>query len=107
MDQRSDFGTGCVGAGHQLAVGTLQQAGSHGPLHSGHSVLGDLSGIREVSQIVGSIRIQKLKSKNISAAGVEMTYEVRLDKPEAVLNKIHSIHGVQDATLVSYQGEAV
>lgn len=62
---------------------------------------------RAVSQIVGSIRIQKLKSKNISAAGVEMTYEVRLDKPEAVLNKIHSIHGVQDATLVSYQGEAV
>jgi len=62
---------------------------------------------RSVSQIVGSIRIQKLKSKNISAAGVEMTYEVRLDKPEAVLNKIHSIHGVQDATLVSYQGEAV
>jgi len=61
---------------------------------------------RSVSQIVGSIRIQKLKSKNISAAGVEMTYEVRLDKPEAVLNKIHSIHGVQDATLVSYQGEA-
>ena len=35
-----------------------------------------------------------------------MTYEVRLDKPEAVLNKIHSIRGVQDATLVSYQGEA-
>ncbi len=61
---------------------------------------------RTVSQIVGSIRIQKLKSKNISAAGIEMTYEVRLDKPEAVLNKIHSVHGVQDATLVSYQGEA-
>ena len=60
---------------------------------------------RAVSQIVGSIRIQKLKSKNISGAGIEMTYEVRLDKPEAVLNKIHSIHGVQDATLVSYQGE--
>ena len=61
---------------------------------------------RSVSQIVGSIRIQKLKSKNISAAGVEMTYEVRLDKPEVVLTKIHSIRGVQDATLVSYQGEA-
>ena len=60
---------------------------------------------RSVSQIVGSIRYQKLKSKNVSAAGVEMTYEVRLDKPEVVLNKIHAIHGVQDATLVSYQGE--
>ena len=61
---------------------------------------------RPVTQLVGSIRIQKLKSKNISSAGIEMTYEVRLDKPEAVLNKIHSVPGVQDATLVSYQGEA-
>jgi uncharacterized membrane protein YhiD involved in acid resistance len=61
---------------------------------------------RTVAQAVASIRIHKLKSKNISASGVEMTYEVRLDKPEAVLNKIHSIHGVQDATLVSDQGEA-
>ena len=61
---------------------------------------------RIVAQAVASIRIHKLKSKNISASGVEMTYEVRLDKPEAVLSKIHTIRGVQDATLVSYQGEA-
>ncbi|MBQ9950871.1 MAG: DUF4956 domain-containing protein [Clostridia bacterium] len=61
---------------------------------------------RTVAQAVASIRIHKLKSKNISASGVEMTYEVRLDKPEAVLSKIHTIRGVQDATLVSYQGEA-
>ena len=60
---------------------------------------------RTVSQIVAGIRIQKLKSKNMSAAGVEMTYEVRLEKPEIVLSKIHSIHGVMDATLISYQGE--
>lgn len=61
---------------------------------------------RAVSQVVGGIRVQKLKSKTVSHGGVEATYEVRLEKPEAVLNKLNSIPGVQDATLVSYQGEA-
>lgn len=61
---------------------------------------------RSVTQIVNSLHIQKLKTKNISGAGIEMTYEVRVDKPEAFLNKIHSINGVQDATLISYQGDA-
>ena len=60
---------------------------------------------RTVAQIVGGIRLQKLKSKHMSAAGVEMTYEVRLEKPEIVLSKIHAVRGVMDATLVSYQGE--
>ena len=60
---------------------------------------------RTVSQIVGTIRVQKLKSKTVSSAGVEMTYEVRVDKPDALMNRLQSVAGVQDATLVSYQGE--
>ena len=60
---------------------------------------------RTVSQIVGTIRVQKLKRKTVSSAGVEMTYEVRVDKPDALLNRLQSVAGVQDATLVSYQGE--
>ena len=60
---------------------------------------------RTVSQIVGTIRVQKIKSKTVSSAGVEMTYEVRVDKPDALLNRLQSVAGVQDATLVSYQGE--
>ena len=60
---------------------------------------------RTVSQIVGTIRVQKLKSKTVSSAGVEMTYEVRVDKPDVLLNRLQSVAGVQDATLVSYQGE--
>ena len=60
---------------------------------------------RSVGQLVGSIRVQKLKSKTVSHAGVEATYEVRVDKPDALLNKLHAIQGVQDATLVSYQNE--
>ena len=61
---------------------------------------------RGVAQIIGGIRIQKLKTKTVSNAGVEMTYEVRVDKPDALLAKLRTINGVQDATLVSYQGEA-
>lgn len=61
---------------------------------------------RAVAQVVGTIRIQKLKSKTVTASGSEMTYEVRVDKPDALLNKLLTIPGVQDATLVAYQGEA-
>ena len=61
---------------------------------------------RAVAQVVGSIRIQKLKSKTVSRGAVEATYEVRVEKPEALLHKLQTINGVQDATLVSYQGEA-
>lgn len=60
---------------------------------------------RAVAQIVGSIRIQKLKSKTVSSNGIEATWEVRLDKPDAVLNKLRSVPGVYDATLVAYSGE--
>ena len=61
---------------------------------------------RGVSQLVNSLNVQKLKTKSVTNAGVEATYEIRVDKPDALLNKLHTIHGVQEATLVSYQGEA-
>ena len=61
---------------------------------------------RAANQLVGSVRTQQLKSKTISGNGIEATYEVRVDKPDALLNKLRSIPGVHDATLVSYQGEA-
>ena len=60
---------------------------------------------RAVAQIVGSVRIQKLKSKTVSSNGIEATWEVRLDKPDAVLNKLRSVPVVYDATLVAYSGE--
>ncbi len=61
---------------------------------------------RSVAQLVSGIRIQKLKSKTVNGSSVEMTYEVRVDKPDALLNRLNSVPGVIDATLVSYQGEA-
>ena len=60
---------------------------------------------RAANQLVGSIRVQQLKSKTVSSNGIEATYEVRLEKPDALLNKLRSVPGVYDATLVSYTGE--
>ena len=62
---------------------------------------------RAANQLINGIKVHELKSKTVSAGGIEATYEVRLDKPDALLNKLNSLNGVHDATLVSYQGEAV
>ena len=62
---------------------------------------------RQANQLVNNLRVQQLKSKTVSANGIEATYEVRVDKPDALLNKLRGVPGVYDATLVSYQGEAV
>jgi uncharacterized membrane protein YhiD involved in acid resistance len=61
---------------------------------------------RGVAQAVGTLRYNKLKSKTISAAGVEATYEIRVDKQDAFLNKVSALPGVQDAALVAYTGES-
>ncbi|MBQ4090025.1 MAG: DUF4956 domain-containing protein [Clostridia bacterium] len=59
-----------------------------------------------VSQTLGTLKYCHLKSKTISAAGIEATYEVRMDKADAFLNKINAVSGVQDAALVAYTGES-
>lgn len=48
----------------------------------------------------------RLKSKTVSASGVEVTMEVRLPGDNTnVVNELLKIEGVFDATLVSYQGD--
>ena len=47
----------------------------------------------------------QVKSKTVSRNGAEMTVEVRVDKQDALIGKLLSIEGVQDATLVAYQPE--
>ncbi|MBE5926361.1 MAG: DUF4956 domain-containing protein [Lachnospiraceae bacterium] len=47
-----------------------------------------------------------VKSKTINVSGIEMTCELRTkDATTAFVNRIHDIHGVENATLVSYNGE--
>jgi hypothetical protein len=62
---------------------------------------------RQANQLVGGLKVWQLKSKTVTAGGVEATYEVRVDKPDALLNKLRAVPGVHDATLVAYSGEAV
>lgn len=59
-----------------------------------------------VNQAVTSLKYSRLKSKTISAAGVEATYEIRVEKHDAFLNKLNAVPGVQDAALVAYTGES-
>lgn len=47
-----------------------------------------------------------IKSKTITALGIELTCELRTkDATTAFVNRIHEIEGVESATLVSYNGE--
>ena len=62
---------------------------------------------RQANQLVNNLKVQQLKSKTVSANGIEATYEVRVDKPDAFLNKLRGVPGVYDATLVAYSGETV
>ena len=60
---------------------------------------------RPAAQVVAQLKTQALKSKTISAGCIEATYEVRTEKPDALLGKVKAIPGMQEATLVAYQGE--
>lgn len=47
-----------------------------------------------------------LKSKSVTSAGIELTYEVRLKKDDTdFINKISDLEGITNAVLVSYNGE--
>ncbi|MBQ1256056.1 MAG: DUF4956 domain-containing protein [Clostridia bacterium] len=59
------------------------------------------------SQLMRQLKYMKLKSKTITGNGVEITYEVRVEKTEAFLNKLLSINGVHEASLIAYQSETV
>ncbi|MDO4357343.1 MAG: DUF4956 domain-containing protein [Clostridia bacterium] len=61
----------------------------------------------QVSNLLASMHNQKLKSKTITRGGVEATYEICVDRQDALLAKIAGMPGVADATLVAYQNETV
>ena len=59
----------------------------------------------QINGVLRGVRVMQVKSKTVSRNGAEMTVEVRIDKQDALIGKLLSIEGVQDATLVSYQPE--
>lgn len=47
-----------------------------------------------------------VKSKTVNAQGIEFTAEIRMkDGETAFVNRLNEITGVENATLVSYNGE--
>lgn len=57
------------------------------------------------SELRRSVRSSKLRSKTLTRAGAEMTYEVRLSEHTEVVTRMLDIEGVHDATLVACQSE--
>lgn len=62
---------------------------------------------QEVLGILGQdVERYIVKSKTVNAAGIELTAELRTrDAATAFVNRIHNVLGVENATLVSYNGE--
>ena len=52
-----------------------------------------------------SVKSYKLRSKTLTRAGAEMTYEVRLNERHEIVTRMLDIEGVHDATLVACQSE--
>lgn len=52
-----------------------------------------------------SVKVFKLRSKSLTRAGAEMTYEVRLNERHEIVTRMLDIEGVHDATLVACQSE--
>ena len=52
-----------------------------------------------------SARYNRLRSKTVTRAGAEITYEVRMDQKADLVGRMLDIEGVHDATLVAMQTE--
>ncbi|MBE5801107.1 MAG: DUF4956 domain-containing protein [Clostridiales bacterium] len=57
------------------------------------------------AELQRSVKSCKLRSKTLTRAGAEMTYEVRLNERHEVVTRMLDIEGVHDATLVACQSE--
>ena len=57
------------------------------------------------AELKRSVKNYKLRSKSLTRAGAEMTYEVRLNERHEVVTRMLDIEGVHDATLVACQSE--
>ncbi|MDR1569384.1 MAG: DUF4956 domain-containing protein [Oscillospiraceae bacterium] len=61
---------------------------------------------QNIDAAVAHIRTKRLRSKTVSAAGAELTLEVRVDPRSDLVSHMLGLEGVYDATLVATQNEA-
>ncbi|MBQ4451221.1 MAG: DUF4956 domain-containing protein, partial [Clostridia bacterium] len=64
-------------------------------------------GEANAQKLLTRVRYQQLKSKTVTGSGIELTYEVRVEKSEAFLNKLLSLQGIKEASLVSYKADTL
>ena len=60
---------------------------------------------RAVDFSASHLKKSMVKSKTVSASGVELTMEVRLAGDTSFINSLSQIEGIKNAVLVSYNGE--
>ena len=61
---------------------------------------------KAVARLSESVAHYTVKSKTVSAGGIELTIEVRIDEGGTTfVNDLYAVEGVHAATLVSYNGE--
>ena len=65
------------------------------------------TGEANAQKLMSKVRYMQLKSKTMNGSHMELTYEVRVEKSEAFLNKLLSLEGVKEASLVSYNSETL
>ena len=58
-----------------------------------------------MTELQRCVKSHKLRSKTLTRAGAEMTYEIRLNERHEVVTRMLDIEGVHDATLVACQSE--
>lgn len=59
-----------------------------------------------IDQLSNSVKKQVVKSKTVSKVGIELTMEIRLKEMTTdFVNRISSIQGINNAVLVSYNGD--
>jgi uncharacterized membrane protein YhiD involved in acid resistance len=70
------------------------------------SFYGDKAEDEALKMIGKSVDKFIVKSKTVSAAGIELTAEIRIkDETTGFVNRINEISGVSEATLITYNGE--
>ena len=65
------------------------------------------AGEANAQKLLTKLRYQQLKSKTVTGHGIEVTYEVRVEKSDAFVSKLLTLEGVKEASLVAYQSETV
>ncbi len=65
------------------------------------------TGEANAQKLLSKLRYMLLKNKTMTGSHIELTYEIRVEKSEAFLNKLLSLEGVKEASLVAYNSETL